>query len=157
MRYITGEDLLLDSYEVFIKESTSDALNILEDTEKRAIALVKTYLTRYDVETIFGIPIIPEEGSEGEEESEEEYTPPIRHELLAEIISKITLFKVFRRNAARKIPQDIKEDYEWAIKELEKIRNGSVVLKGLPPALDESGKIKSQSFWGNNSNPDFYI
>lgn len=153
MRYITLDDLTADSYERFINESSADIPNTLDKNEARAIGLVKTYLERYDTGSIFGSLI---EANEDEEDEEPEYTPPIRHELLVEIICKITLRKVFGRNAARKVPEDVQKDYDWAIKELERIRNGSVNL-GLPPAIDESGGTTSNSMWGNNTNTDYYI
>lgn len=154
MRYITKDDLLDNSYEQFIRESSKDSFNIINSLELKSIDLAKTYLTRYDTDSIFGIPIIDENENEDEDI---EFTPPIRHELLAEIIAKITLYKLFRRNAARKVPEDIKEDYQWAIKELERIRSGAAELEGLPPKLDEAGNIASNSLWGNTTNKDFYI
>lgn len=147
MRYLTRDDLIDGSYEQFIIDSTSDWTGVIPSVEAKAIALVSTYLTKYDVDTIFGIPMEDTDG----------YTPGIRHELLADILTKITLYKIFRRNAARKIPQDIKEDYDWAIKQLESIRNGSVVLDDLPPAINEDGSSTSNSMWGNNTNTDYYI
>lgn len=152
MKYITKEDLLDGSYEQYIRESSKDSFKIIASLEGKAIELVKTYLTKYDTASIFGIPILDEE-----EEAEPEYTPPIRHELLAEIIAKITLYKLIRRNAARKVPEDIKEEWEWAIKELERIRSGATILDGLPPKLDDNGNIASNSLWGNTTNQDFYI
>lgn len=151
MKYITRDDLLTGSYEQFITESTRDDWEVINNIESKAIALVKTYLSRYDTDSIFGIILINEE-----DEDEIDTTPPIHNELLADILTKITLYRLFRRNAARKIPEDIKEDYAWAIKELEKIRNGSTKLD-LPPKLDEQGNIVSKSLWGNNTNNDYYI
>ncbi|MNS03111.1 hypothetical protein D3C72_344390 [compost metagenome] len=150
MRYITRDDLNTDSFDRFIQESTGDITNTLDKTEERAIAITATYLSAYDTDSVFGIPIDPEE-------EDSEYTPGIRHELLVEIISKITLHKIFSRNAARKVPEDIKEAYNWAMNELRRIQSGATPLKGLPPALDEEGTPVSNSMWGNNTNTDFYI
>lgn len=152
MRYITQNDLTTDSYQRFITESSSDITDTLDKAEARAIALAASYMTRYDTESIFGELLEPED-----EDNPAEYAPGIRHELLVEIICRITLYKIFRRNAARKVPEDTQKDYDWAIKELEQIRNGAVKLPGLPPAIDESGKPLSTSIWGNTSNPDYYI
>lgn len=139
MIYITKGDLIADTHERFIDESTADDETSPEKNELRAIDLAKTYLGRYNVGLIFN----PEN--------------PVRCELLVEIISKITLYKLFRRNSPRKLSTDIKDDFAWAIKQLEKISNGAVPLNGLPPAVTESGSNVSTSIWGNISNPDFYI
>ena len=146
MQYITSDDLIIDSYQKLIAESSQDFPLIIENTEARAIALVKTYLVRYDTDTIFGLAL----------DDDDEPIPPIRHELLVEIICKIVLYKIFRRNAARKVPEDVQKDYDWAIKELDKVRSGITTLE-LPPAIDENGQPISTSIWGNNTNPDFYI
>lgn len=152
MIYITKDDLTADSYERFINESSEDIENTLDKCEARAIALVITYLKgRYDTDVIFGFPIV-----EDEEEDPVPSTPPMRDELLVDIISKITLYRVFRRNAPRKLPSDVKEDYQWAIDQLSRINSGRVTME-LPPAVDESGNVISNSIWGNNTNKDYYI
>lgn len=152
MIYLTDNDLTADSYQRFITESSGDGQtqqNVVDDCEERAISVATTYLSnRYDTETIFGQPASTDPPAPA--------IPPIRNELVAEIITKITLYKLFRRNAARKVSTDIKEDYDWAMAMLEKIQTGRTILN-LPPALDESGKPKSYSVWGNISNRDFYI
>lgn len=152
MRYITKDDLVTDSFERLIDESSKDITNTLDKAEARAIALARTYLSAFDTDSIFGILVDPDD-----EENEPEYTPGIRQELLVEIICKMTLYRIFRRNAARKVPEDVKDDNTWAIKELERIRSGATPMPGLPPAIDDDGSTKSNSMWGNNTNTDFYI
>lgn len=152
MRYLTQTDLTANSYERFITDSSKDDPAVLDRLEDRAIALAATFMERFDTDTIFGT-YVPAE-AEGDPPV---LIPGIRHALLIEIIAKITLYNLFRRNAARKIPEDIKEDYDWAVKELERIRNGATTLKGLPPAIDENGQPISNTIWGNNANGNFYI
>ncbi|MCZ2393407.1 MAG: DUF1320 domain-containing protein [Chitinophagales bacterium] len=143
MKYLSKDDLITDSFERFIDESSKDFSETIDNNEARSIALVKSYLAdRYAVDIIFGENTPP--------------TPPLRNELLVDIISKITLYKIFRRNAARKLPNDIKEDYEWAIQQLTRINSGRVLLD-LPPALDDEGRPMSETIWGDLTNPDFYI
>lgn len=142
MTYLTPDDLTADAYQRFITESSGDGTDVIDKCEERAIALTQTYLTRYSIIDIFGDPDLS--------------IAPLRNELLVEIISKITLYRLFKRNAARKLPEDIKEDFDWALKMLEKIQTGRTPLD-LPPALDESGNAKSYSIWGNNTNEDYYI
>lgn len=155
LKYITDDDLTTESYQRFITESSGDGEDVIEKCEERAIALVTAYISnRYSIKDIFGV----ETGRDlpDEEEDPDWEIPPLRNELLAEIITKITLYRLFRRNAARKLPEDIKEDYEWALKTLEKIQTGRILLE-LPPAMDEGGMARSNAIWGNNSNSDFYI
>lgn len=154
MQYLTNEDLTADSYQRFLTESSGDGENTINKCEARAIALVSTYLNkRYSTTDIFGI--LSDDESTGEEDPEFDI-PPLRNELLVEIITKITLYRLFRRNAARKLPEEIKEDFEWALKTLEKIQTGRITLD-LPPAMDDNGNAISNSIWGNNSNGDYYI
>ncbi|MBX7204160.1 MAG: DUF1320 domain-containing protein [Bacteroidia bacterium] len=139
MIYLTQDDLNLESFERFITESTGGDSSIVDNAEKKAIAHCKTFLSRYDVEDVF---------------DEEE---PIRDEHLANIIAIITCYKIISRNAARKVPSDAREDYKWALEQLEKIQTGRVTLE-LPPRIDSStGNAVSNAIFGNISNPDFYI
>lgn len=138
MIYLTKDDLITDAFEKLIDESSNDKAGVLDAQEKRAVEYVKSMIAgRYDVNTIF--------------------TTPIRNEVLVSIISRITLYNIIRRNAARKVPTDYVEDYNKAIEQLEKISSGRIQLDDLPPAVDENGNPESTSLWGNNSNKDFYI
>lgn len=157
MIYITEEDLNTDSYQRLIENASSDINTTLSKTEARVIAIIKTYIAdRYDVNSIFPTRIVNIEDDE-DSEDEEVIIGGIRDEVLIDIISKKLLYRIFRRNAARKIPTDIREDYEDAIKTLEKIGRGEMILHGLPPSLDEQGQILSHSIWGNNTSTDHYI
>ena len=152
MKYLVKEDLISSSFERFIDESTGDKpgegetidqvrVRILNNTELKCIELVTTYIgTRYDANLIF---------------AEDE---PIRNEVLVDIMVKICLYKIVKRNAARKVPTDYKDDYNEAIKTLEKIATGRTPLTGLPQAIDGDGNpIASNTVWGNNKNNNFYI
>lgn len=139
MRYLNNDDLKDDSFQRFITESTQDDPNVIDRLEVKAIDFAETYLSgRYDTARIFG-------------------TPVIRHALLADILTKILLYKIFSRNAARKVSEDIKADHDWAVKQLEKISLGSLPLNGLPLLTDDNGNPASPILTGNNSNPDYYI
>lgn len=141
MIYLEKEDLITDAFERFIDESTKDDPTVLDKAEERAIAFVKTMIgTRYNVNLIFtdGAPIV--------------------NEMLVQILSRIVIYRVIKRNAARKVPADYKEDYDEAIKWLTEISTGKTTLDGLPLPVDDNGNpVKSKSLWGNNSNSDFYI
>lgn len=82
---------------------------------------------------------------------------PIANEVLKEILAKFVLYKLIRRNAARKVPNDYKEQYDEALKTLKEIATGVIRLDGVPPAVDNTGSVISNSISGNLSNPNFYI
>ena len=126
--------------ERLIDESAQNDDDIIDQIEVTQIEIIKTYIgTRYNVNLIF---------NEGE---------PIENEVLKEILAKFVLNKLIRRNAARKVPTDYKEQYDEALKTLKEIAIGIIKLGNVPVAVDESGTIISNSISGNLSNPNFYI
>lgn len=152
MIYLEKEDLVALSFERFIDESSGDTAaqgetiedvreRILNDVEAKNIALISSYIgTRFETDVIF-------------DEAE-----PLINELIKNILVKLCLYDIIRRNAARKVPTDIREDYDNAIELLQKIATGRLPINGLPIATDEDGNpITSESVWGNNKNEDFYI
>lgn len=141
MIYLTKGDLISASFERFIDESSNDHNDVLDTVELQNIELIKSYLgTRYNVGEIFS------------------ELNPIRNTILIRILIKLVIFDVIRRNAARKVPTDYKEEYDKAIELLEKIATGRIKLDGLPGAVDENGNpVQSNSLWGNNTNKNFYI
>lgn len=138
MIYLTEADLKLEAFERFINESTVGENTVIDDAEKAVIGIVKTFLSNYDVTDIF---------------DEDE---PIRDEFLAKLMSIMVVYEILSRNAARKLNSDMKEEYLWAFKQLEKIQTGRVQLD-LPPKLDEAGASNVPTMYGNNTNTDFYI
>jgi phage gp36-like protein len=157
MYYLEKNDLILQAYERLIDESSKDqniysdpedeeqtpeltANRLLDELELQNIELIKSYIgTRYDVVAIF---------------KEDE---PIKNQIIVRALSTMILHDVFKRNAARKLPTDITENYQKTIELLEKIGNGRVPVSGLPTAKDDSGNPVSHSIYGNNSNKNFYI
>jgi phage gp36-like protein len=141
MIYIEKDDLVTDTYERFIDESTKDKPGTIDKTELKTIEFVKTTIgTRYNVDLIFAAG------------------QPIKNEMLIQIISRIVAYRLIKRNASRKVPTDFKEDYDEAIEWLNDISIGKLKLKGLPLPVDENGTpTNSTALWGNNSNPNFYI
>lgn len=141
MIYLTKEDLITSSFERFIDESSEDNDEVINGVELQNIELIKSYLgTRYNVAEIFSI------------------SAPIRNTLLIRILIKLVMFDVIRRNAARKVPTDYKEEYDKALELLEKIATGRIKLDGLPGPVDENGNpVQSNTLWGNNTNKNFYI
>lgn len=152
MIYLEKEDLITSAFQRLIDESTGDTptegetiedvrTRILNEVESKNIALITSYIgTRFDVLLIF---------------NEDE---PIRNELIVTILVKLCLYDIVRRNAARKVPADFKEEYDKAMELLEKIATGKIPVSGLPGLTDGNGNpVSSNTLWGNNSNKDFYI
>jgi phage gp36-like protein len=135
MTYLTDEDLTAESFQRFITESAENDTALIDTAEKKAIAICKTFIgNRYDADAVF------------------DEDTPVHDEFLASLIATITVYKLITRNAARKVSTDLKEDYQWALKQLEKIQNGSIILE-----LPAKETIASDSLSGNNTNTDFYI
>ena len=140
MIYIDKPYLISFAQERFIDESSQSDEAILDQIEETQIAVIKSYLgTRYDTDTVF------------------DETDPVHNEVLREILAKLVLYKLIRRNAARKVPTDYKEQYDEAMKTLKEVSIGIIPLSGVPAAVDSTGAIISNSISGNLSNPNFYI
>lgn len=140
MIYIDKEYLVSFAQERFIDESSQSDDTILDQIEETQIAVIKSYLgTRYDTATVF------------------DETDPVHNEVLREILAKLVLYKLIRRNAARKVPNDYKEQYDEAMKTLKEVSIGIIPLSDVPAAVDSTGAIISNSISGNLTNKDFYI
>lgn len=113
---------------------------ILEIIEKKKIATIKTKLKdRFDTDTIFS--------DQGD----------CRNYYILDLLIKLVLYDFVRRNAARKVPKDYKDDYDDAMKTLEKIKAGKEVPDGLPPMTDENNELVQRVIHGNNRNANYYI
>lgn len=140
MIYINKDYLISQAQERFIDESSENDSEIIDLIELSQIAIIKTYIgTRYNVTLLF------------------DETNPVENEVLKEILVKLVLYKLIRRNATRKVPTDYKEQYDEAMKTLKEIAIGIIKLDGVPSAVDTSGAVVSNSISGNLSNKNFYI
>lgn len=140
MIYLNTSDLTADSFQRFITDSTKDLPEVIDLNEAKAVGIVKTLLKgRYNIDEIFN------QGA------------PVRDEVLVDIIVKITLYKIFGRNAARKVSSDIRDDYNDALKMLEKINAGKITLSLPLNTTTNSGADNSDMIWGNTKNKDNYI
>lgn len=112
---------------------------IMEPIEKQNIAFIRSKLAgRYDMDPVFL--------ASGDD----------RNQIILRILLKMCLYDFIRRNAARKVPDDYREDYNWAIKELEKLQSG-FAYADLPPYKDGDGEEILKPIYGNNTNTDNYI
>lgn len=140
MIYINKDFLTNYMHERLINESCQNDTSILDDLELTQISIIQNYIgTRYNIALIFA-PI-----------------NPLENAVIKEIVAKLLLYALVRRNAARKVPEDYKEQYTEAMKTLKDIATGVIVLSNLPPAVTATGAIVSNSISGNLSNKNFYI
>lgn len=141
MIYLEKEYLNTHIFERLLDESSEDFEDMLDNAELEQIGLIKSMLyARYNVNLIF------------------DESNPIKNEVLKRILSKLVIYDAVRRNAARKVPSDYKEEYEWAMAMLEKLAVGKILLDDLPKPQDNPDNPNNgKTMWGNNSNPNFYI
>jgi phage gp36-like protein len=140
MIYINKDFLTNYMHERLINESCQKDTSILDDLELTQISIIQNYIgTRYNIALIFAP------------------TNPLENAVIKEIVAKLLLYALVRRNAARKVPEDYKEQYTEAMKTLKDIATGVIVLSNLPPAVTATGAIVSNSISGNLSNKNFYI
>ncbi len=144
MIYLENEDLYSVIQERLIGESLAlpsgvnlDDNSILDDIESKAIDFVKSYISGlYNVTEIF--------------------ETPIRNGVLVQIIASIVVYRSVRRNAARKVPEDLITIYNDAKKDLDRIQSGAMKLINCPVLTNEDGTSTSPMY-GNNTNDYNFI
>lgn len=140
MIYITKDFLTNYMHERLIDESCQNDTSILDYLELTQIAIIKTYIgTRYNVTLLF------------------DAITPIENAVIKEILAKLVLYALVRRNAARKVPEDYRDQYNDAMKTVKDVATGVLVLSELPTAVTSTGSLVSNSISGNLSNKNFYI
>ncbi len=139
-KYLTQLDLDTGIFLTLQKErSDEDTQEILREIEAQNIAVIKAKIKgRYDVDKIFNA------------------TKVDRHYLIIKILVVLVVYQFIRRNASRKVPKDSVDDYNWAMKLLEKIKAGKESPDGLPVPTNEGTDIE-RILWANTKNPDNYI
>ena len=139
MKYINKDDLTACIQARLLDECVQQDEGLLDRLENDAIGLVAGYITgRYDTAAVFG----------GD--------PPLRHGVLVQVIGMIVTYRLVRRNAARKVPEDYSDMYDEALQLLGKIQGGSLVLEGLPQATAPDGST-APLMYGNNVNRDYFM
>lgn len=138
--FLTAEDFEPHIQSKLLTANSENALEtIMEPIEKQNIAFIRSKLSgRYDMDPVF------------DAEADE------RNQVILKILLKMCLYDFIRRNAARKVPDDYREDYNWAIKELEKLQSGHAYAN-LPGYEDGNGDPILKPIWANNTNNDNYI
>ena len=139
MRYITQADTLAVIQEPMLQSSIEKQAEILEKLENDSIDEVCSYIGgRYDCSKIFG-------------------EPPVSNGMIQRIITCMVVYRAVRRNAARKVPEDYEEMYQWAYDTLSRIRDGEMPLPGLPEITTNPDTGKPLSFWGSNRKEEYFL
>lgn len=142
MNYLNENDINSRLLHSLSKERDhEDREQILSDIEQQNIALLKSKLKgRYDTDAIFSA------------------SAANRHWLIIKILTLLVVYDYVRRNAARKVPDDYRKDWEWAMKYVEKLKSGHETAEGLPPAKSPGQTANGKSpIYGNNTNNDLMI
>lgn len=136
MQFLTNEDLETRLFEDFIDDSVQEDLDALDNIEKHGIATIKSKLRqRYDVAVMF---------------TDAEYEG---RDLIVNALSAIVTYRMIRRNAARKVPDDFARDYTEQMTWLNSVRDG-IEEPGFPvPEITERKEV----YWGVSKNEDLYI
>lgn len=136
MIFLTRPDLESQIFDDYIEDNTEGNDEILNSIEKSNIALVKSKLNkRFDVEAIFN--------ASGND----------RSDLIVKYLGYLVLYDLVRRNAARKIPSDVKDDYKTAMCWLNDVRNGDETPD--LPLIDNS--TFKEVYHGNSTDLSLYI
>ena len=138
--FLEAEDFEADIQSRLLEaNSATAASDTLEKIERRQIDLIKAKLrSRYNMEVVFG-----ESGDD-------------RNMVILQILMSLVLYRFLKRNAARKLSEETRKDYEWAMKELDKLQSGNAYAD-LPVRVDEQGDPNPPIIYGNNKNPNNYI
>lgn len=135
LSFLTEDDLLTQLFENYIDDSVSEDLFALDNIELQQIAFIKSKLrSRFDTAVVFS-------------ESDYEDKPIVK-----QVLTALVNYFVVKRNAARKIPTDFKDNYNWAIKWLNDVRDGVE-----SPELPLKAVERKQVLWGNSKNEDLYL
>lgn len=136
MTFLETNDLESQLFKEFIDDSTDNENLVLNTIEEHTIALVKSKLgKRYDVTEIFN-----KSGTD-------------RNKLIISVLVPIVIYKLIRRNATRKMPEDIVNDYKYSLKWLDQVRDG-IETPDLP--IKQEGK-HIEVHHGNSKNENWYI
>ena len=139
MVFLEQIDLETAMFQQFFNQDNSPNKDeILSNIEQQNIALMKSKLNgKYDTDAIFSA------------------TASDRHWLIIKLLTKLVVYDFIRRNAARKVPNDIREDWEWAMAMLEKIKAGKETPERLPEYTNPDGT--GNIIYGNHKNKNFYV
>lgn len=132
--YLEKEDLETQLFEQYIDDDNDEDTEALERIEVQSIATFKTKLRqRYDVDAIFS-----QIGIDRDQE-------------LVKHLSAMVAYYMIRRNAARKVPDDFKEEMKKASKWLDLVRDG-IEVPNLPK-VEQRQELR----YGTSRNDDYLV
>lgn len=135
LSFLTNDDLLTQLFETYLDDSIQEDLVALDNIELQQIAFMKSKLrSRYDTAVAFSAANYEDK--------------PIIKQVLTSLVN----YFVVKRNAPRKIPTDFKDNYNWAIKWLDNVRDGIE-----SPELPLKEVERKAVLWGNSKNEDLYL
>jgi hypothetical protein len=135
LSFLTQDDLKTQLFENYIDDSVQEDLEALDNIELQQIAFMKSKIrTRFDTAAVFSA-------------ADYEDKPIIK-----QVLTALVNYFVVKRNAARKIPTDFKDNYNWAIKWLDGVRDGIE-----SPELPLKEVERKAVLWGNSKNEDLYL
>ncbi|MCH4824286.1 DUF1320 domain-containing protein [Gramella lutea] len=136
LQFLAFEDLETRVFEDYLVDSEQEDIEATQNIEKQAISLVKSKLRkRYDTDVIF---------------TNANYAG---RDLIIWAVSGIVSYRLIRRNAARKMPSDLKDEYQEVMAWLNSVRDGNENPE-LPmlPEDEQKGVL-----WGNSTNQNQYL
>ena len=135
LSFLTTNDLMTQVFETYLDDSVQEDIDALDNIELQQIAFIKSKIrSRYDTAAVFSI-------------ADYEDKPIIK-----QVLTALVNYFVVKRNAARKIPTDFKDNYNWAIKWLNEVRDG-IESPDLPLKEVERKAV----LWGISKNEDLYL
>ena len=135
LSFLTNNDLMTQLFETYLDDSVQEDLIALDTIELQQIAFIKSKIrSRFDTAVVFSV-------------ADYEDKPIIK-----QVLTSLVNYFVVKRNAPRKIPTDFKDNYNWAIKWLNEVRDGKET-----PELPLKEAVKKEVLWGNSKNEDLYL
>lgn len=135
LSFLTEDDLKTQLFETYLDDSVQEDMEALYKIEQQQISIMKSKLrSRYDVAVVFSA-------------TNYEDKPVIK-----QVLTSLVNYFVVKRNAPRKTPSDFKDNYNWAMKWLNDVRDG---VEG--PDLPLKETVRKQVLWGNSKNEDLYL
>ena len=140
MRWLTKDDLQAHAQGRAIQESGADwestELDLLDVLEAQNIDVIKSYLSSYNADELFN-------------------NTTERPQIIVMVLATLVLYNLVKRNTYRKVPDDMKERYQWAMEWLQNVQRGLVTVPGL--IEKDSEKSAFDLRYGTNTNKDWQL
>lgn len=135
LSFLTNNDLMTQLFETYLDDSVQEDLVALDTIELQQITFIKSKIrSRFNTAVVFSV-------------ADYEDKPIIK-----QVLTSLVNYFVVKRNAPRKIPTDFKDNYNWAIKWLNDVRDGIE-----SPELPLKEVERKAVLWGNSKNEDLYL